>query len=117
MCLKEGGLKSELIARVIGCHTQMTKFNFFFGINLGQRLYSLTHNMSNSLQSKKMSTISGQRLARLTIATIESMRTEEYAQLFFDTVTKKASAHDKIDDPELNEENPTTPFYNVLKGM
>ena len=63
-----------------------------------------------------MSVISGQRLVRLTIATIESMRTEEYTQLFFDTVMKEASAHDKIDDPELTRKR-RKPNYSILQHI
>ena len=61
----------------------MTNFNFFYGLQLGYTLYALTDNLSKAMQSKKMSAISSQRLANLTIATIEKMRSENSASLFF----------------------------------
>ena len=32
---------------------QMEKFDFFFGLNIGHRLYSHTNNLSKTLQAKK----------------------------------------------------------------
>ena len=42
-CLKES-LDSETRSRIIGCKSQMKTFNFFFGLCLDQRHYSLTDN-------------------------------------------------------------------------
>ena len=49
----------------------MTTFSLFFGLHLGYKLYAITNNLSKALQEKKMSAISGQRLARATLSTIE----------------------------------------------
>ena len=86
--LDEGRLTTDVKARIIGCYNQMTKFDFYFGLHLGQKFYSLTDNLSQALQQSKMSAISGQRLARLTISTIEKMRDNESAGMFFDYVSK-----------------------------
>ena len=99
-CLKEGKLATDIKARIIGCSTQMTKFDFYFDLHLGHKFYSLTDNLSEALQKSKMPAVSGQRLARFTIQTIESMRTDEGARMFFEYVSQAAS-HDCIEEPDL----------------
>ena len=71
--LKES-LNAETRSRIIGCKAQIKTFNFFFGLCLGQRHYSLTDNSSKTMQKEKMSAVSGQRLASLTAKAIENMR-------------------------------------------
>ena len=53
-------------ARIIGCKAQMERSDFFFGLHLGEWLYSHTDNLSKTLQDTKMAAVSGQRLANLT---------------------------------------------------
>ena len=48
-------LTTEIKSRVIGCQGQMGKFDLFFGLHLGYRLYFHTGNLSKSLESEKMS--------------------------------------------------------------
>ena len=62
-----------------------------FGLCAGQRHYSLTDNLSKTLQNEKMS-------ASLTIKTIQSIRNDPDFDLFYQAVSKKV---EKIDD--LNE--------------
>ena len=52
--------------RITGCQAQMNTFDFFFGLNFGQRLFSHTDNLSRTLQQTKMSALSGKRVACLT---------------------------------------------------
>ena len=77
-CLVNENLTAEIKSRVIGCQIQMGKFDLFFGLRLGHRLYSHTDNLSKSLQSKKMSAASSKRLANLTISLLQSVRVEEF---------------------------------------
>ena len=55
--------KYDIRGRIIGCQVQMNTFYFFFGLNLGQRLFSHTDNLSRTLQQTKMSAISGKQVA------------------------------------------------------
>ena len=114
-CLKES-LDVETRSRIIGCKAQMKTFNFFFGLCLGQRHYSLTDNLSKTLQKEKMSAVSGQRLASLTAKTIQSMRSDSDFDLFYQTVNKKA---EKIDD--LNEQvlprKRRQPDYSICSSL
>ena len=48
-CL-ETRLESDVRGRIIGCRAQMKKFDFFFGLNLSQRIFSHTDNLSETLQ-------------------------------------------------------------------
>ena len=72
-CLKES-LDDETKSKIIGYKVQMKTFNFFFCLGLDQQHYSLTDNLSKTLQEEKMSAVSGQRLASVTAETIQSMR-------------------------------------------
>ena len=69
-CLQEGGLTTEMKARIMGCKNQMSTFQFFFGLYLGQRLFSITDNLSKALQSEKLSAVSSQNMASLTLKTL-----------------------------------------------
>ena len=75
-CLEER-LTRDVRSRIIECQSHMKTFVFFFGLCLGQRLYSLTDNLSKALQNKNLSAVSGHRLALLTRETLISMRNEE----------------------------------------
>ena len=66
-------------------------FPFFFGLLLSHRLYSLTDNLSHTLQKEKMSALNGQRLANVTLQTLQGMRTSHDFDLFFEPVKKKAA--------------------------
>ena len=67
---------AETKARINGCKKQMKSFSFYFGLNLGRKLYAHTDNLSKTLQKEKMSAISGKELADLTIKTMHGMRND-----------------------------------------
>lgn len=66
-CFVNENLTTETKSRVVGCQSQVDKFDLFFGLHLEQRLYSQTENLSKSLQMEKMSAASSKRLADPTI--------------------------------------------------
>ena len=47
--------QSDIRGRIIRCQAQMNTFDFFFGLNLGQRLFSRTDNLSRTLQQTGVS--------------------------------------------------------------
>ena len=69
-CL-ETRLESYIRGRIIGCQAQMKKFDFFFGLNLSQRIFSHTDNLSETLQKAGISATSGQHTREAT-ATVTS---------------------------------------------
>ena len=52
-CLVNENLTKEIKSQVIGCQSQMGKFDLFFELHFGHRLYSHTDNLSKSFQSGK----------------------------------------------------------------
>ena len=44
----EGRLTTDVKARIIGCYNQMRKFDFYFGLHLGQKFYSLTESITST---------------------------------------------------------------------
>lgn len=94
-------LDSDTRKRIIGCRGQMTTFRFFYGLNLGQTIYSITDNLSKTLQTEGMSATESKKNANLTVKTFEKMRSESAADLFFESVKKKASKFNFINDPVL----------------
>jgi len=95
----QGSLDRETRARIIGCQAQMTTFEFFYGLNLAYRLYSMTDNLSKTIQ--KETAVDGQRSADLTLQALKGMRTDEAAKLFYDTTVKKATKHEFIESAVL----------------
>ena len=96
-------MDKELKSRIGGVKTQMTKFSFIFGLQLGHRLYTITDKLSKALQKKKMSAISGQRLARATLSTIEAMRMDDSFDMFYEHVLTKAEGHNMVEKPKQEE--------------
>lgn len=94
-------LTREVRSRIVGCQGQMKSFSFFFGLCLAQRLFSLTDNLSKTLQKENMSAVSGQRLAMLVKETVDGMRSEENFKLFYASVIKKALLKSNIALPTL----------------
>ena len=82
MSLATGKLDSEVKARIIGVQNQMCEFQFFYGLNLSQRLFATSDNLSKTLQKESMSALSGLHLAELTVQTYQKMRSDEEAKLF-----------------------------------
>ena len=81
--LATGKLDSEVKVRIIGVQNQMYGFHFFYGLNLSQRLFALSNNLSKTLQKESMSALSGIHLAELTVQTYQKMRSVEEGELFF----------------------------------
>ena len=67
-------------ARINGCKKQLESFSFYFGLNLGRKLYAHTDNLSKTVQKEKMSAISSKELADLTIKTMQGMRNDDILQ-------------------------------------
>lgn len=67
---------------------------------LGELLLNHSDNLSKTLQSRHMSAAEGQKIAEMTIRTLQSIRSEDSFQLFWKKVTKMASDLD-VSDPVL----------------
>jgi hypothetical protein len=79
-------LDPDVKARIIGVKTMMQTFNFLYGLKLTETVLKITDNLSRTLQHTSLSAAEGQRVASMTVATLESMRTDQAAQDFFGLV-------------------------------
>ena len=101
----------------------MKKFDFFFGLNLSQRIsFSHTDNLSKTLQKAGMSATSGQHNAKLTKDALKKIRNDDCFATFYQTVLRKKQLHVSITEPEVprNKRAPGrfevgtgTPFFPV----
>ena len=113
-CLEEK-LDQETKSRIIGCKAQMKTFKFFFGLSLSHKLYSMTDNLSKTLQAKRMSALTGRKQADLVIKTVSGMRDPEKFKAFYDTTAKHAEVKKKIDQPKLPRQRNVPKNYSILQ--
>ena len=95
---------SEMRARIGGVSDRMMKFDFFFGVNLGQTV--LSH--SDNLNCRKV-TFQHQK-AKMTVRCLKTLRTDNNFALFLSKVTKKANQLN-IDEPALPRKRKRTVRY------
>ncbi len=87
-------------ARITGVAAVMASFEYFFAISLAELLLRHSDNLSKTLQSSSVSAAEGQKIAEMTVVTLESIRCDEHFCLFGDLLKKRAAELD-IDDPKL----------------
>ena len=56
--LATGNLDLEVKVRITGVQNQICEFQFFCGLNLSQRLFAISKNVSKTLQKESMPTLS-----------------------------------------------------------
>lgn len=93
-------LDTEVRARVIGVQAQMRSFDYFFGVCVAELVLDHGDNLSATLQSSTISAAEGQHVAALSVQTLKSLRTDDFCELFWSTVLRKADAFD-VEEPRL----------------
>ena len=68
----------------------MWEFQFFYGLNLSQQLFVISDSLSKAFKKESMFAPSGLHLAELTFPIYQTMQSDEEAELFFKTISKKA---------------------------
>ncbi len=91
---------TEAKARIQGVAAQMRTFAFFFGSMLGELVLKHTDNLSRTFQHVSMLTAEGQEVAAMTVATLNSIRSDERFDQFWEVVVMKAEALG-VDEPLL----------------
>ena len=86
---------------MIGVQNQICELQFFYGLNLSQRLFAISDNLSKTLQKESISALSGLHLAELTAKIYQKMQSDEEAELFFKFASKKASDYPFINKAAL----------------
>ena len=79
----------------------MQKFDFFkFAVELGRKLLNMVDNLSRSLQAKTISACEGQKLVNITLVTLQSIRSDQWFDLFWQYIESRRSVVD-VSPPEL----------------
>lgn len=90
--------------RIIGVAYQFRTFSFYFGVHLAELVLrhtcTCTDNLSKTLQVTSMSAAEGAHVAVMTVKTLQSIRSEEHYNAFWDLVIKAQQEVD-VDDPVL----------------
>ena len=89
----------------------MCKFGYFYGSMLGDLILKHANNVSSTLQHKHLSAAEGQKIAMITVQTMESLQTDEMYDLFWDKVTQRASSLG-VYDPRLPHRRKRTRRYD-----
>ena len=75
------------VSLVTGVKAQMEKFDFLFGLCLGDWILRHTDNLSKTLQSPSLSAADNQQLAQLICNTLDCLRNQELFSLLWDKVS------------------------------
>lgn len=75
----------------------MQKFEYYFGIYLGDLILRHSDNLSKTLQKTDISASEGYEVAKMTLQTLSSLRSDENFKLFWEQVTKTARELDISD--------------------
>ena len=92
-------LDSEMRGRIIGVKTAMPTLEYYFGVSIGIIIFSMTDNLSKTLQKQRMSSIQGQQMAMSTKEAILQMRNDATFDLFYKGILEKAQKHGIV-EPE-----------------
>ena len=74
---------TETKARLAGVASQMMSFDFFFGCSLGEAMLHYSDILSKSLQTSNLSVVDGQKNAKRTIDTLQSLRNDKEFDTFW----------------------------------
>ncbi len=96
----------------MGVHSYMETFNFFFGISLSELVLRHSDNLSRTLQSPRLSAAEAQKVVKMTVKTLESLRKEDKFDLFWTKVVKKITDLG-IQDPQLSRRRKAPRRYEI----
>ena len=85
-CLEGKKLEPDIKGRIIGVKTQMSKYKLLFGLHLCERILKITDNLSKTLQNESMCASEAQVIAKMTVQTLQSMRSDDTFRLFIQHV-------------------------------
>ncbi len=91
---------TEMKARIQGVGSQMRSFKFLFCLVLSEMILRHTDKLSQTLQQPKLSSVEGHAVAMLTVKTLQSLRTDDNFDLFWQKVEKTKDQLD-VDEPQL----------------
>jgi len=92
---------TEIKSRIIGVSAQMTSFEYLFGTLLGECILRNIDNLSKTLQNPEMSAAEAQDIVKLTTSTLQSIRTTEMFDQFWQKVIQYTSGEINVGSPKL----------------
>ena len=104
--------ETEMRARIMSVRSYMETFDFFFGISLGELVLRHSDNLSRTLQSPRLSAAEGQKIIKMTVQTLESLRKEDKFDLFWTKVVKKSSDLG-VQDPQVPRRRKAPRRYEI----
>lgn len=107
---------AESRARINGVKAQMERFDFLFGLCLGECIMRHTDNLSKTLQSPSVSAADSQVLARLTCTTLERIRNDESFSLLWRKISALQEKH-QVYDAELPRRRKAPRRFEVGTGQ
>ena len=93
-------------ARIRGISSYSKTFSYCFGLHPAATILNNSDNLSKTLQATQLSAVDTQRIARNTLSTLESVRSDQNFNLFYEKVKKFAHDHD-VDEPSLPRKRKT----------
>ena len=88
------------MSEVNGIGAQLEKFDFLFGVMLGEKLLRLADNLSCTLQQKDLSVAEGNQAALLTCETLSALCSDSEFVKFWDKITAK-QGEVSVEEPTL----------------
>lgn len=87
-------------SRIIGVKARFKTFHYLFGVMLGHVILQHTDNLSKTLQSPKLSVSEGDRIAKMTVRTLQTLRDDNHFDCFWASVDvrRKEAA---VEEPQL----------------
>ena len=77
-------------ARIGGVASQMEQFDFYF--ELGRKLLNIVYNLPLTLQAIAISACERQKIVRLTVATLPSIRSDKFFDMFWEYVENRRTS-------------------------
>lgn len=93
-------------ARIIGVEAQFRTFRYYFGVQVGFLLLQHSDNLSKTLQSPKLCASEGQKVAAMTVSTLQRIRDDKCFDLFWQKVERERQSLD-VQDPQLPRKRKT----------
>ena len=106
---------TETKSRIAGVSAQMQKFEFLYGVMLGQLILSHSDNLSRTLQKSDISAAEGQQVAELVVRTLQQLRTDDNYHLFWQKVSKHAD-HFGLPEAQLPRRRKVPKQYDTAQS-
>ena len=104
-------LDGEMKTRIVGVETVMHKFDFLFGVLLGELILRHSDNLSKTLQQKTFSAAEGQQVARLTVEVLQSLQDTERFSAFYSRALQEQIRFG-VSDPSLPRKRHATAHFD-----